>query len=254
MGFGLAMLGGALISGGLSYLGAKKQSKASESAAESQMTAEQASLDLQRRMWETGRSDLFGNAGPRIWSEARKEGLTGLKKTIEDYRTAVRFPNVYRESPDFSWRRKEFENALLRGASAGGSLDEGGFLKRFGEASGGFAAGGYNDYLNRLTNQANLYSGLSGAGLGLAGQAAQAGSQYAAGGSNALSNIGSAYGSNAINQANVATGLYSNIANIGSNALNQYMMYQGMGGGGGYQLPADIASFNPNALISNMAV
>lgn len=244
----IASIAAPIISGGLSLLGYKEQSKAAGRAADAQTSAQMQALDLQERMWQTGRQDLFGKEGPSIWSEARARGLKGLEEIIGKYKNLVRYPQGYKASPDFDWRRQEYENALLRAAAAGGSLDEGGTLQRFGEASAGFAAGGYQNALARLGTLGNMYSGLTGVGLGAAGQAAQIGSQYATGGANALSNIGTAQANKYINQANAQTGLYSNLGNV----FNQALMMPS--GGGGYQLPADIANFNPNALISNMAV
>ena len=228
MGFGLAMLGGGLISGGLSYLGSKSQSDAAKSAARAGVSAEQANLDLQRRMWEVGRSDVAP------WKEAGEEALKNLRREEETYRTAIRWPNTYRESPGFGWLQEQGIEALNRGASASGELDSGARSKDLLAYGQGLALQDYTGYLGRLETLMNRYAGTAGMGQTASGQLASMGQNYASNAGSALSSMGQAQAGGYINQANARTGLYNNLSNIASTGVNQYMLnnyLQNLGGG-----------------------
>lgn len=243
MGIETAIIGGALVGGGLSFLGSKKQSSAAESAANAQVAGGDRATQAQLEMYNQSRDDLAP------WRESGERGLRDLERTTQQYKGELRGykqmvddPSSYKQSPDFQFRQKEGLKAMGAAFSAGG-LDRGPVPKAFAEYNMGLASGGYQDavnrqggYLGRLESLMNRYAGNAGVGQTAATNTAQMGQQSAGNMGNIAMNQGNAIAGGQINQANATTGLYNNLSNIGSNATNQYMLnnyLQNSGGGSG---------------------
>lgn len=229
---------------GLSLLGMKEQSKAAKSVAGAQVAAGDRAAQAQLEMFYQSREDMTP------WRVAGEQGLEGLENITQQYFDVLADPSQYVQSPGYNFLMEQGVGALARGASAAGKLDSGQYSKDLMQFGQGLASQDYGNYLNRLLAGGNQFANIAGLGQSTAVAGGQMGQQTGANLGNIYQGQGNALAAGAINQANVRTGLYSNIANIGSNALNQYMMYQGMSGGArGYQLPADIQSFQPNYLM-----
>lgn len=219
MGIETAILGGAVIGGGLSFLGAKEQSKGAKEAAKVQASSADQALALQQYMYETSRSDLAP------WLAAGERSLADLERLQGTYEGAVFNPNQYVESPGYQWLQQQGIDALAKGAAAAGKLDSGQYPMDVLKYGQGLALQDYTGYLARLESLMNRYAGTSGVGQTAAGGLANLGQNYASNAGNIYQAQGNATANQYINQANSRTGLYSNLANISSNAINQYMLY-----------------------------
>ena len=249
MSWAAAIIGGsAVIGGGLSYLGSKEQSSAAESAAASQSQAAQLGIQEQRRQFDISQKNLAP------WLEAGKTDLANLQRTEEGtYERAVMDPNQYKQSPGYNWLQQQGIKGLQQGLSSTGQLGKfSADATKFGQ---GLALQDYTGYLGRLESLMNRYAGTAQVGQTASGQLANLGQNTANQIGNLYGNMGQAQAGGAINQANATTGLYNNLANIGSNAVNQYTLgnyLQNMGGGGGSSLPSTPQySYTPQTSLSN---
>lgn len=120
--------------------------------------------------------------------EAAKQYANANKTGGTEYRG-------FQATPGYDFRVSEAMDAVEGSAAAGGTLNSGATLKALQQRGNALANQEYDNYLNRLTNQAQ-------AGQAAAGNFATAGANFAAGGSNALANIGNAGAAGAIGQSN----------------------------------------------------
>jgi len=210
MGIETAILGSAIIGGGLSYLGSKEQSSAAQSAANTQAAAADRAAQLQYQMFQENRSDLAP------WRAAGGRSLADLERLQGTYESAVMNPNQYKQSPGYGWLQQQGLDALQKSGAAGGVPITRDAI-RFGQ---GLALQDYTGYLGRL----DRYAGTAQVGQTASNNLAALGQNYAGNVGNIYQNAGNAIASGQINQANARTGLYSNLSNIGSNAVNQYML------------------------------
>lgn len=139
----------------------------------------------------------------------------------------------FNTSPDYQFRLSEGQKAIERSAAARGGLFSGSTGKALTQYGGNLASGEFNNYVNRLAS--------------LAGVGQSQSQNIAALGQNAASNMGAAY-----QQAGQARASgYLGQANTLNNALNNYQMYNAMGGGGfgggGFGGGGGSTAFNPNA-------
>ena len=204
MGAGAAIIGSSLIGGGLSFLGSKEQSKGASRAADAQ-------AEVQWEMYRQSREDLAP------WRAAGQRSLADLERMQGMYEGAIMDPNRYIESPGYDWLQQQGVSAIDRGAAARGKLDSGQNQKDLMAYGQGLALQDYQGYLGRLESLMNRYAGTA--------QVGQTASNTLAGlGQNTAYNVGQAQAGGIIGQTNARTGLYQNLANIGTNATNQWML------------------------------
>ena len=156
------------------------------------------------------------------WREAGVRSLADLEKMQGVYEGAVMDPNQYKQSPAYDWLREQGNKNINRRAAAGGQFGSGRNQKDLMQYGQGLALTDYQGYLGRLESLMNRYAGTSNVG-----QTSSA--QIAGLGQNAANQIGSANYASQINQGNARTGLYQNLSNIGTNAINQGMLYNYLG-------------------------
>jgi hypothetical protein len=217
-----AVAGSALVGAGASYLGSKSQSKSAEKAADSQVDAARIASDTQLEMYNQSRDDLAP------WREAGERSLKDLERIQGTYEGAIMDPNQYTESPAYGWLQEQGIKTLDKRASAAGTRGSGGHSKDLIQYGQGLAKTDYGGYLSRLESLMNRYAGTSNVGQTSTATTATLGANAASQiGQNALySGNAQAYGE--IGQANARTGLYNNLSNIGSNAVNQYATYNAL--------------------------
>jgi len=88
-----ATIGAAAIGGGLSYLGAREQSKAIEQAGQTQAQSQQAALDFQRQIYEEGepyreatREDLLADPGTSpLFQSGLSSGIENIQTQLAKY-------------------------------------------------------------------------------------------------------------------------------------------------------------------------
>jgi len=197
----IANVGGSLLSAGASFLGAKEQSKSAKKASDEMSK-------VQWKMYQQSREDMAP------WREAGMRSLADLERMQGTYESAVMDPSGYKQSPGYDWLRQQGIDAANRRAAATGMSGTGANQKDIIQYSQGLALQDYQGYLGRLEALMNRYAGTSNVG--------QTSSAQVAGlGADAANQIGSANYASQINQANARTGLYQNLANIGTNFINQ---------------------------------
>ena len=200
----IAVVGGTVLSAGLSSMSARKEADAARKAADSQ-------TKVQWQMYRQNREDLAP------WREAGERSLADLERVQGTYENAVMDPNQYKQSTGYNWLQQQGISAMDKSASARGKLDSGQHSKDLTQYGQGLALQDYQGYLGRLESLMNRYAGTS--------QVGQTSSAQVAGlGANAANQVGSAQYASQINQGNARTGLYQNLSNIGTNATNQFML------------------------------
>lgn len=124
----------------------------------------------------------------------------------------------YTKTPGYDFRLNEGLDAVQSSAAARGSLNSGATLRDLLKYGQDYATSEYGTYLNRL-------GGMTDMGAAAAGQTANAGSNFAAGASNALGQKGNAQAAGAIGIGNA---LNSGIGNVmGYMQYSQSMQNQG---------------------------
>ncbi|WP_306127938.1 hypothetical protein [Roseovarius sp. MMSF_3350] len=99
------------------------------------------------------------------------------------------------------------QQAVDSSAASRGNLFSGATIKAQQDNANALTGGFYQDYLNRLT-------GIADSGQAAAGNAANAGANYASGAGNALANIGNAQAAGAIGSANALSGGINNAIGV----------------------------------------
>ena len=199
-----AIVGGAVIGGGLSYLSAREQSKAAGRASDDM-------AQVQWEMYDQNREDLAP------WREAGERSLADLERVQGTYEDAIMDPSQYKQSPGYNWLEQQGRAAINRQSASQGQFGSGRHQKDLTQYGQGLALQDYQGYLGRLESLMNRYAGTS--------QVGQTSSAMVAGlGANAANQVGSAQYASQINQGNARTGLYQNLSNIGSNAANQFIL------------------------------
>jgi hypothetical protein len=186
-------IGGALLGGG-SILGGILGGKGAKKAAKAQVQLGREALDLQKQMFEEGRTDLAP------WREAGGQAIgQGLAMLQPGY--------DYTASPGYQFRFNEGQRAVDSSAAAKGMLMSGGTLKdltRFGQ---GVAAADFNDQFNRVMS-------VAGGGQQAATSTAGLGQNYANSASGILNNIGQAKASGYAGQNQAIQGTLGNLAGL----------------------------------------
>jgi len=241
MGIETAIIGGALLGGAASIASSKQASSAATSAANTQAASADQATALQREMYYQTRSDQLkqyeqARSDMAPWRTAGVGALGTLQNELGNYAGYVKDPSTYKQSPGYNWLVQQGVNAIDRGASATGKLDSGQRSKDLMAYGQGMASQDYGNFLGRYGELLNRYSGLAGTGQtasssmgaygqNMANQLGQYGTNYANQAGNNMIGAGNAMAGGMINAANARTGMYSNLSQIGSNAANQYMMY-----------------------------
>ena len=195
-----AMLGSAAIS----YMGSREQSRGASKASD-------AMSDVQWDMYAQNRQDTAP------WREAGARSLKDLERIQGTYEGAVMDPNQYVQSPAYDWLRQQGIEAINRKSAATGQFGSGRNQKDLMQYGQGLALTDYQGYLGRLESLMNRYAGTSQVGQTASGQLAGLGQ-------NVANQVGAAGYASQINQANARTGLYQNLSNIGTNAVNQWSL------------------------------
>ena len=206
-------IGGAL--GGA--LEGNDQARAAQAAANQTGAATQASIDLQRRMYEEG------VARQQPWLKAGEQALNKLIP-LTDYQTFGM--NQFQADPGYGFRMSEGMKALERSAAARGGLLSGATLKgiqRFGQDLGSQEyMNAFNRYQTERAARLQPLQSLAGVGQTTAQQLGQAGQQMASNVGEALTSGAAARASGYVGGANALTqglGTYLNYSQ-GQNMLN----------------------------------
>lgn len=221
---------------GSSVAGSQNQSDAASSAANAQVSAGDRATLAQLEMYDKSRADVLqfraedkGMAAP--WRVAGERDLGKLGETQQLYADAINDPSKYEQSPGYGWLQQQGIDTLNKGASASGSLDSGERSKDLMAYGQGLAKQDYSGYLGRLESLMSRYNQSSQTGLSAVQGIPNPGNTLANINQNtagSLSNIyqqqGDAVASGEINRSNAQTGLYNNLSQIGSNAVNQYTL------------------------------
>lgn len=219
---GAALLGGALVGGVTSLLGAKKQASAAESAAQAQSAAAQSELALQKEMFD---KQVALN---QPWQEAGLKALSAYAKN-----PAFKFTyDNFTADPGYKFRMEEGVKALDMSAASRGKLLSGAQDKAIQQYGQGMASqeygNAYNRALDRYTTEQNRQLNVANIGRGAAGQTQQAIQNYASGAGNAYTAMGSAAAQGALNQANAYTQGTQGVATSINQGLGNYMLYNMM--------------------------
>ena len=244
--FTIALLGGSVVSGGLSYLSSKNAANTQANAAQQSgmlgLLAQQQARDEASRRTEQGAA-----AGREFYGKGREDllaqGRTGAETAREFYGQGVGFQEPYmgagagatnqlaslfgqggaytqqptleqlQMDPGYEFRRQQGEQAMLNMARSTGSAGSGGALKaatRYGQEAGSQEyTNAYNRFMaNREAVTLGL-TGLAGRGAGAAGTATNlAGSMGNALAGNQF-NLGSNLGTMASNAGSTVAGAYT---------------------------------------------
>lgn len=215
--------------GAVAYAGSTYLNKrAADKAAGAQERGQELGIQEQRRQFDLTRDDLapYRALGPQGISGL--SGLLGLSGNFD--------PSVITRTPGYQFGLDQGVQAMDRSAAARGVLGTGGYgmdLTRFGQ---NYAAGGYNDYYNKLSN--------------LIGIGQSASNQTGAYGQNAANQISGAYGNIGDARAGGILGaqgaINQGIGGLGSMYFaNQMNRYPSSYGGQGYasELDRNIANY-----------
>jgi hypothetical protein len=222
MGIETAIIGSALIGGGMSSRASKKASRAQQQAADQ-------SAQLQERMFnrQTELQEPFRQAGITSQNELlRMLGLSGDPNSQGYGSLGRQFSAADMEmDPGYGFRLSEGMKALDRTAAARGGMMSGAALKAAGRFGQDMASQEYMNAFNRAqalkTERVGALGGLYGAGQMATNQVTSAAGQYGVNAGNMMMESGRARASGYIGSANAI-----------SNALGQAAMGYGMFGGG----------------------
>lgn len=227
---------GELISAATSLWGAHNEASAAEQAAQQQTEAANRATELQRQMYEQGRSDQ------EPWRRAGLSALAGLRSA--DFQRDFTASD-FTKDPGYDFRMQEGQKALERSAAARGGSLGGASLRALARYGQDYASNEYGNAYNRFNSDRdrrfNRLSSLAGYGQSANAANAASGAHYAdAAGNNWLgaANARGAAGiagaqawGNAVQQVgNIPNKMTENVMRAGA------MLYGGgggMGGGGG---------------------
>jgi len=208
----------AVVGAGASYLSSKNQSKAAKQAAKAQGEAADKSAQAQLEMYYQSREDLAP------WRQQGEKDLGNLDRLQAEYEGVIQDPSKYVESPSYNFLLNRGIGAVNQGNAAAGRLGAGKTSKDLMAFGQGLASQDYGGYVQRLGNLLNRYAGTAGVGQSATNTLAGLGQNTASNIGNLNMAAGNANAASQINQSNARTGLYSNLSNIGSNAVNQLML------------------------------
>lgn len=148
---------------------------ASKSAAKTQANAANRATDLQREMYEQGRTDQApyrdtGNLYLNKLSHLLGQAPDGSGGTDPNYgRLSQSFDmGKFQQDPGYAFRQQEGERGLQRAAAAGGMMGSGRYLKDAMKYNSGLASQEYGQAYDRYNNdndkQFNRYAAMAGIG------------------------------------------------------------------------------------------
>lgn len=226
-----AVVGTAVIGGAVSYLGAKKQANAAETASNNSMAATQQSNALTREMYYQGREDM------EPWMRAGENAIQRLEQQPDFKFTPKDFS--FMADPGYNFRLNEGINALDRSAASRGRVLSGAQDKavtKFGQdmASQEYA-NAYNrwqsDESNRFNRSLSVYNTNENHDRYLAGQGQAAAAGQAAAGNDMASTTatttmaGTTASNNAIiGGANAMASGYNGMATSFNNGVENYLL------------------------------
>ncbi|MFZ5667967.1 MAG: hypothetical protein ACOY4K_00585 [Pseudomonadota bacterium] len=213
----MAMIGSAVLGAGASIYGANKQADAAKDAARASKKATDASLALQREMWQQTRADQ------EPWRLAGQGALGRLQD-----------PNAFMASPDYQFRLSEGLKSVAQNRAVAGLLNSGSTLRGFNDYAQDTAAGEYGAWWNRQ-------AGLAGIGQAANSINANAGSAYANASQNALMANAQQQGQSAYYGANAMAQGVGNAAGM----LGWGLSNLPWGGSGGGSAGAHLGGMSP---------
>lgn len=250
IGMGAALIGSAIIGGGVSFLGGKKAAKAQKQAAQTAANSATQADATNRYIFDTTREDFrpqreIGNAATSklasMYGVSAPGGVPGMVTGGEGSAPGSMMPGAsvtapggryggFETSPGYQFRVDEAMKAIERSAAARGSLRSGATMDALQRRVQGVASNEYENYTDRLMQLA---------GIGERGNAgsATAGAQFAAGSRDTARMAGDA----AMAAGNARASGYANTANAVNNTVSNvaqaFLYNRGFGGGGGGSTP-----------------
>jgi hypothetical protein len=210
-GIGGALIGSAVISGGLGLAGAAVSSNAAGKAADEQSQAALQAAQLQYQASQNAtavQQNEFNQQQQNIapWLQAGKGALSQMSSMAAQPVSFTQQDFQNNMDPAYQFDLQQGQQALERSAAARGSLMSGGTLKDLTNYAQGSASNeyqnAYNRFMNNQNTQYNRLASLAGTGQTAAGQIGQAGMNMA-------TNVG-----------NIATGTAGAIGNLMTGSAN----------------------------------
>jgi len=221
-----AVIGGAVVGAGASYMASKEQSKAAEAAAEAQTEISDESLALTKELAEQQREDFAP------WREAGESALQQIQEGIETGAFEVGDVDVTQD-PGYAFRMSEGIEALDKSAAARGRLLSGAQQKGVSSYAQNLASQEYaNAYARQASEKAtkyNILSNLSSGGQASAAGQAQATGQLSSTSSNILSNLGSSQAQSAYSSGAANASAYTGAATAVNQAAQNWLLYKNLG-------------------------
>lgn len=224
-----AVIGGAVIGAGGSYLAGKEQSKGAERAANAQAQSESENIAFQREIFDQQRED---NAP---WREIGAQSLEELRAGIDSGEFDM--SNFqFTESPGYQFRLQEGVNALDASAASRGRLQSGAQARAVTRYGSDLASQEFGNAFNRARavrgDRFNRLATLSNVGQ-VANQADQAARGRMAGEVGASTRAtGNAFAQGALNQSNARASAYQGIGQSINQGAQNYLLYDALGSGG----------------------
>ena len=234
-GIATAIIGGAVLGIGASYLSSQSTKSAADAASNATLQAAQLSVGEQAREFNLGQQatapwrsagqsalynleDLTGMQSPTSYTDA----ATGA--TVS--RTPMNPTQALENTPGYQVQLDALNQALMSGAMGSQNYGSGNFWDSVINANQQYASTSFNNVYNQM-------AGIAGTGQTSAGQTASLAQQTGA-------NIGNTYTAAGQGQAAAQlyggagqSSMYSNMASQGNNAMNNYLFYnlmqQGLG-------------------------
>lgn len=237
-GVATAVVAGAVIGAGATYLSSQEQSSAARDAANTQAAANDRSAQLQYQMFKE-QKEL-----QKPWQEAGVNALGKLTSGINTGQfgkvspfsfTAQEFAK--QQDPGYAFRLAEGNKALNQSAAARGGLISGNALKaaqRYGQEMGSQefqnaynrALTGYNANQQAVVNAYNQLAGVSGTGQTSAQQIGAAGQQYGVNAGNLASQTGASTANSLLAQGAARSSAYQGYGSAlgqGISGLTNYL-------------------------------
>lgn len=204
----VAIGGGALVSGGLGYLGATK-------AADTQAQSANNALQFQEQAFNTSQNNINqakGNFQPYL--QAGNQATYTLGQLTGGGTNNQPDYSSFFNSPDYNFAQQQGQKGVINGANAQGVGLSGGTLKDLATFNSGLASQQYGNYFNRLMGLsqqgANAAAGLGNLATGQANNATAASSSIG----NTMQGVGQAQASGIVGGTNAITGsINSGISN-----------------------------------------
>jgi hypothetical protein len=214
-----------LLSSGVQLVSGVLGADAATSAADTQAAAGRASIEEQRRQYDTTRADLapYRQLGTDVLPTLRSAlGLDGGTGTL-----TKPFSFDVTQDPGYQFRLGEGTKAIENSGAARGMQLSGATLKELLKYGQDYASGEFNQAFQRdQATKAQLFgilSGTAGMGQGATNTQVQAGQASAANIGNTLTGIGNVQAAGQIGSTNAVTGA---LTGAGNTAMNAYTLRQ----------------------------